>query len=401
MKFSLINISAAVLLLTTNITAQTVYGITKVGSGNNFYLTSIDATSGSMTVISPSVIATSVNNGLSALDPINKKFFFMSAYTGGADTLYSIDLVSGTIVNKNKITIPASHYNQLLEFNPADMTLYAIVEKSTDQTDYLYSVNPATGVETMISTSAITRWAGSGQSTLDPVNGLFFFPGLSDTLYSVSVSTGNLVHKSKLSLWASYAFPVFEFDAQHHTLYTITQEQNNYTTQLASVNPITGSVTPVSPVAFSKYATFASSIDPINKNFFSIGSTTQDTLYKIDLVSGNTISKNKISVSPYYNTPVIEFAKSYSPTGMTNLAELQSSFKVFPNPSNGQLTITQSDKNAESTEITIYNNLGQLVFNQKLHALVETINTCLPKGVYFYFISGEAKQTSRNKLIID
>lgn len=74
---------------------------------------------------------------------------------------------------------------------------------------------------------------------------------------------------------------------------------------------------------------------------------------------------------------------------------------IYPNPSNGKLTIKQLDSENISNKIEIYNSIGQLVFWSEINSSTETINTNLNKGIYYYSLSNIKGQTIKNKLIIE
>ncbi|MAB39839.1 MAG: hypothetical protein CL528_06155 [Aequorivita sp.] len=69
-------------------------------------------------------------------------------------------------------------------------------------------------------------------------------------------------------------------------------------------------------------------------------------------------------------------------------------FSIYPNPTNGVLSINSS---STVSEITIYNNIGQLLFTFKEKNQID-IST-LSKGIYFVKIKDENGQTETKKVI--
>ncbi|HUM47991.1 MAG TPA: T9SS type A sorting domain-containing protein, partial [Chitinophagales bacterium] len=75
--------------------------------------------------------------------------------------------------------------------------------------------------------------------------------------------------------------------------------------------------------------------------------------------------------------------------------------QVFPNPSNGLITVTADIPAAEKATISVLNLLGQKVFTktEKLHAGINTLSldlTALHKGIYVLDISaGKTKMEKR------
>ena len=86
-------------------------------------------------------------------------------------------------------------------------------------------------------------------------------------------------------------------------------------------------------------------------------------------------------------------------TGIHNNRSNQVAFDVFPNPGNGQLTISISG-NYEKYDLKIYNMLGENVFSQILDAQTTHINLNLKSGMYFVNILDDSGSKSTRKLII-
>jgi hypothetical protein len=200
--------------------AQVLYAITQKASDNMDYLSTVDPLTGSVSIISSSPLAKYVSSGLSSIDPINNRFFFMSA----GDTLYNVDLTTGNLISKNKISVSGTHFNVLLEFNCQDTTLYAITQKASDNMDYLSTVNPLTGSVSIISSSPLAKYVSSGLSSIDPINNRFFFMSAGDTLYSVDLTTGNLINKNKISVSGTHFNVLLEYDNSCSLIFTGTNK---------------------------------------------------------------------------------------------------------------------------------------------------------------------------------
>jgi hypothetical protein len=84
-----------------------------------------------------------------------------------------------------------------------------------------------------------------------------------------------------------------------------------------------------------------------------------------------------------------------------NENSLTTSILIYPNPSNGKITIKQLDNENLVNELEIYNTLGQLVFVSEIKLSTETITTNLTKGIYYYSISNTKGQKIKSKIIIE
>lgn len=85
-------------------------------------------------------------------------------------------------------------------------------------------------------------------------------------------------------------------------------------------------------------------------------------------------------------------------TGMQQFGVQSSEFVVYPNPNNGEFTIslTGSEKNPS---VEIYNTIGKLVYQDVLTAEKTTFNTNLAAGIYFINLIDNGKVIAAQKLI--
>jgi hypothetical protein len=88
-----------------------------------------------------------------------------------------------------------------------------------------------------------------------------------------------------------------------------------------------------------------------------------------------------------------------SVTGIKETLSNQISFDVFPNPSNGQITVSLSGK-SKNCSLKIYNLLGENVYNQSLKERSNSINLNLKSGLYFVNILDESGNKATRKIIV-
>jgi hypothetical protein len=375
--------------------AQVLYGISEESPNDIDYLSTVEPATGNVNIVSTFGLAKYVGLGISSLDPINKRFFFMSF-----DTLYCVDLTNGNLLSKNKISVSGTYFIALLEFNCQDTTLYAISENASSGMDYLSKVDPMTGNVTIISADGLAKYVGAGVSSLDPINRRFFFMS-ADSFYNVNLSNGSLIYKNKISVSGTYFIALLEFNSQDTILYAISQKSSNSMDYLSTVDPMTGNVTIISAGGLAKYVgAGVSSLDPINKRFFFMSA---DSFYNVDLSNGDLINKNKISVSGSYFIALIEYDKACisASSGIENWNESTFAFDILPNPFSSSVTFKISCI-LESATLIIYNSLGQVV--RKREGVsgnnIELNRDNLPNGIYFVRLSQENEITITEKLIV-
>jgi hypothetical protein len=86
-------------------------------------------------------------------------------------------------------------------------------------------------------------------------------------------------------------------------------------------------------------------------------------------------------------------------TGIIENLSNQISFDVFPNPANGQITVSLAGK-SKNCSLKIYNLLGEIVYSQSLMEQSTKINLNLKSGLYFVNVLDESGNKSTRKIIV-
>jgi hypothetical protein len=90
------------------------------------------------------------------------------------------------------------------------------------------------------------------------------------------------------------------------------------------------------------------------------------------------------------------------PTGLQTIAQAKVHFSVYPNPSNGTFSIGLEDRSVSLEGVSVYNQLGQLVYQsaRKNNNPTEVISLSVPSGIYFVNLQTNKGPVSA-KLIIE
>ena len=166
--------------------AGTLFGIAFIDGANR--LVSIDPETGELTIVGSFPGFFWMPQGISALDPVNHRYFFLLA-----ERLFSVDTQTGAVIAN-----PPFHASiGSLEFEPTTNTLYAIAFVSGVNT--LVIVDPSTGAITPVGSFPGSPGAPQGISALDPVNHIYFYPE-DGRLVSVDTQTGAVIAYPLLSV---------------------------------------------------------------------------------------------------------------------------------------------------------------------------------------------------------
>jgi hypothetical protein len=129
-------------------------------------------------------------------------------------------------------------------------TLYTVAFDSSAVGEELQIVDPTTGGLTQIgATITDCCTASSGVSALDPISDLLYFQGNRQSspgvprLFGIRLADGTVA--SEASLPASYNYNFLGFDSAGGALYAIVHDIGTATELLASVDPLTGSLTTI------------------------------------------------------------------------------------------------------------------------------------------------------------
>lgn len=82
-----------------------------------------------------------------------------------------------------------------------------------------------------------------------------------------------------------------------------------------------------------------------------------------------------------------------------NESDINTNFKLYPNPNNGLFTLEFKNIDA-NTQIEIVNLLGEVVFEQKINLQTSQLNTNLKSGVYFVNTTDNNSKKSIQKIVI-
>ena len=91
-------------------------------------------------------------------------------------------------------------------------------------------------------------------------------------------------------------------------------------------------------------------------------------------------------------------------TGIQDNLDKSSNVSIYPNPTNGAISISSEDVQFGSSEVQVFSTMGQLVLSKKEVLLGNTPTeidlSALPKGVYTLVIAGQGAM-SQNQIVLD
>jgi hypothetical protein len=153
-------------------------------------LASCDLSTGLVTLISPSSIATSYTMAGAVINPHLMVYYFISE-----DRLKGLDLYNGTIFSQPLITIPSGGNSfDNFAYNCGDTTMYGLIMQNGVKC--LGKIDAATGIVTPLPTQLNLPNYIMNAATIDPLSGIYYFETMSNTgvvLMGLSLIDGSIV----------------------------------------------------------------------------------------------------------------------------------------------------------------------------------------------------------------
>ncbi|MGL5889950.1 MAG: T9SS type A sorting domain-containing protein [Bacteroidia bacterium] len=349
----------------------TVYGLGRNSSPAQVYLASMQPGNGLVTEISPSSVSQGYAlNPLSAIDPVNGKFYFGV----GAGILLSVDLTTG-LADTLVLNIPFPSYFDLMQYNCADSTLYGLYRTSTPAACFLAKIDVNTGVLTTISPFSVAGgYSLNAKSTLDPVNNIFYFSPGAGILLGLDLTTGLPVVQTNITFSGpGLYFDLMTYNCDDGIIYGVNRTNSPAALYPAMVDPATGVVTNLSNNSMGQFFSLnaMSEINPFANAFHFFNGT---SFVSFDLSTGNILASPTLSFSPvpgniYFDLIARDNCKCVLSNPNLSVAETsgQLPVRVFPNPVGaGQPIQLVFPAQQERVELRIFDLTGKLIYTEML-----------------------------------
>ncbi|MCE9538415.1 MAG: T9SS type A sorting domain-containing protein [Bacteroidetes bacterium] len=182
------------------------------------------------------------------------------------------------------------------------------------------------------------------------------------------------------------------------------------TTLLKNINPdvINAQIGLSSSIVLNGYLYFSANNGTTGGELWKTDGTEVGTALVADLYPGAdgsspfdfTVFNGNLFFRAESESEGVELWSCVAVTSSISDVELSNNISVYPNPSNGILTIELAE--LQETELTLYNILGELVFHKTIHEKHNTINLPdLRNGLYTIHLKNDKGTTTTTKLIFN
>jgi hypothetical protein len=359
----------------------TMFGLYRQMSPPAVSLVSMDPLTGVVTPIGNQVLSTTINLSGVSLNPYN----FSYNYQDG-DSWLSLSLLDGAIISDVTVTLPNTNgdFNNF-RFNTADSIMYGLYSQvvynpttGTYSGDMrLASCELSTGVVSLISPTSITSNYTMAGSAINPHLMVYYFI-TEGKLRGLDLYNGTVYSDPMITIPSGgNSFDNFAYSCADTTMYGLIME--NGVKCLGKIDAATGIVTPLPTLLnLDNYIMNAATIDPINAVYYFESMIGNDVvLLGISLIDGAIVSSASIPNGYYFDMFKMDSdcfeAAAIRPNPAANLsAPLSNDFRVFPNPNQGQFTLSSDD---EITEISLYDAQGKVIYQNLANTHSATIST--------------------------
>ena len=369
-KLKLIIVCSILALSQTFLFAQsgTMFGLYRQMSPSSVSLVSMDPTTGVITPVGNQVLSTTINLTGVGLNPYN----FSYNYQDG-DSWLSLSLLDGSILSDVTVSLPSAtgDFNNF-RFNTADSIMYCLYSQvvfnpttGTYSGDMrLASCDLSTGGVSLISPTSITSNYTMAGSAINPHLMVYYFI-TEGKLRGLDLYNGTIYSDPVITIPSGgNSFDNFAYSCADTTMYGLIME--NGVKCLGKIDATTAIVTPLPTLLnLDNYIMNAATIDPVNGVYYFETMIGNDVvLLGVSLVDGAIVSSATIANGFYFDMFKMDSdcfeAAAMRPNPAASLSTpLSTDLMVFPNPSQGQFTVTSED---EITEISIFDAQGKVIY---------------------------------------
>ena len=352
-----------------------------------------------------------IASGKNTLDEVNGRYIFTGLDSNYNASLYSVDLNSGATISSPSFPVGLSQFDNIgsLIFNNSDSTLYGLMYENASQTEYLVSIDPASGVHTIIDSISGVLYVTTGTEVIDEVNNTYSFRGTdasrsASNFYTVDLTTGALLSNPTFPNSINMFDVIYNIKQDTlNSLLGIFKDYNSSVLTLVGIDKTTGVHTTIDTLSdYSNYIPFNSVYNKSSKiySFAALDSNRNSRYYNYDVNNGNLITNPLYPILPDTNDNIGELHIDNSTGNIYGLYydaivtlvglnefETNSSITVFPNPAKENLKIQTEQENIDKLEL--FTNIGQQVYlNEKINDRSFILNVKgFKSGVYFLKIT--------------
>ncbi len=229
--------------------------------------------------------------------------------------LYSVDGPSGELIHQAEFPQVSGSADNVISplYDDVSDQYYGLHWNDAESTEYFVSIDPVTGVHTILSSLSDVNYIAVGTNTMNSIEGHYIFQGVTfsgeNKLYSIDISTGEVVHEPDFPQISGSGDNVgqLRYNSETGILYGLHWDSSEATEYLVTVDPVTGVHTNVAAIPGVNYLSVAPSyttLDEFSNRYTFLGGGSSGTwrLYTLDLITGDVLYEPIVSYSGGFET---------------------------------------------------------------------------------------------------
>jgi hypothetical protein len=387
----------------------TIYCLVQNPTSKQIHLGMIEPDNGGVYMISNSSfpMATLNNN---TIDPFKKIYYFTIG-----ETLVGMDITKGEIRSQVKINLSQGQYFIDFEFNTSDSNIYGMVYLGPYMGFRLGKIAVETGEIEYISNTTSFSTTVNKSHTLDSDKGIYYTRS-ENSLFGIDIKTGLTVSNVVLNGDAQ-DFNFIKYNKNNGKIYGLSRPEGpSKPFYLATINPLTGYITLISPYNVSDAVTVTSQTMNIASNRYFLLSPSY--ILGIDMDSGKIRSSTLSNKVNMYGFNSLDYKYTGEKTmilgqgnegggggGGGNLSsssvQLEKiSYRVYPNPANNHIKIETNQ--LEDSKVQLFNSIGSRIadIDFKDSNKLDVDVSAYPEGIYYLIINQKGHVVLKEKLMI-
>jgi hypothetical protein len=175
--------------------------------------------------------------------------------------------------------------------------IYGLARASGPAALYLAAMQPSTGVITAISGALPdTVFSINAGTTIDNVNGIFYYMPAANRIRGIDISTGNGAVNANMSLPPGHFIEQLQYNCADSTIYATYRTISPQEMKLCKVDPFTATITILSAnsIAPGFSLNACSAIDPVSGIYYFYS----NTLVGVSIATGNIVSSPQLTFPP-------------------------------------------------------------------------------------------------------
>jgi hypothetical protein len=267
------------------------------------YFCSLDPVTGEVVKLNYIPDVQFIQHGFSGINSVQGLYYFYGIDANFNGVFYSMDLLSGSIVNA--IDFPTTEIDgNIIEmhYHPFNNLIYALHWDNLNEMEYFISFSPISGEIIKIDSFPDVHYIQSDFSALNYLNNEYYFMGIDYNndarLYTIDINTGEIKHNPITpSENINGGLNELEVDIYRGFLYSLHYDQSENMEYFTKINKLTGEVEKIAPIP--DVQSIQAGFSAINSNdgqyyFNGITASFDAFIYTIDIYTGNIINQSVI-----------------------------------------------------------------------------------------------------------